>query len=84
MDIIASWSKPQSPWGVCGFLWLAYYYWNFISDSSTIIVPLTRLLCKQVYAYMLDVVEAFMVLKSSLSSGSVLQMLDFIQRLFVD
>jgi hypothetical protein len=41
-------------------------------------VPLTRLLCKQVYAYMLEVVEAFMVLKHNLSSGLVLQILDFI------
>jgi hypothetical protein len=60
-----------------GFLGLAGYYQKFIRDFGSIVVPLTRLLRKEVFAWTSEAAEAFAALKRALSSAPVLQMLDF-------
>ncbi|XP_066374518.1 uncharacterized protein [Miscanthus floridulus] len=72
VDTVASWLEPRSPRGVRGFLGLSGYYQKFIQDFGTIAAPLTRLLCKEAFAWTPEAAEAFSALNHALSSGPVL------------
>jgi hypothetical protein len=76
-EAVASWPEPRSVRGVRGFLGLAGYYCKCIRDFGSIAAPLTCLLRKEAFAWMLGAVNAFTTLKQTLSSRPVLQMPDF-------
>jgi hypothetical protein len=84
VEAVASWPEPRSARGIRGFLGLAGYYHKFIRDFSSIVAPLTRLLCKEAFAWTLEAAEAFAALKRALSTGPVLQMPDFSRQFIVD
>ena len=74
---VDSWLVPCSTHGLRGFRGLAGYYWNFIHDFSTIVAPLTWLLCKDAFSSMDEADAVFQMLKHALSMGPVLQMAIF-------
>ena len=74
---VAAWPSPRSAWGLRGFLGLAGYYWKFIWEFGLIVVPLTRLLRRDAFAWDTEAEEAFQALKRALTTGPVLQMPDF-------
>ena len=84
VEAVASWPEPRSARGVRSFLGHAGYYRKFIRDFGTIAAPLTRLLCKEAFAWTEEAAEAFAALKQALSTGPVLQMPDFERQFVVD
>jgi hypothetical protein len=84
VEAAASCPEPRSARGVRGFLGLAGYYHKFIRDFGSIAAPLTRLLRKEAFAWMPEAAEAFAALKRALSTGPVLQMLDFSRQFIID
>ena len=48
---VASWPTPWSAYGLRGFLGLSGYYQKYIHDFGIIAAPLTRLLCKDAFAW---------------------------------
>jgi hypothetical protein len=77
-------STPSSARGLRGFLGLAGYYRKYIRDFSTIAAPLTRLLHRDAFTRDEEATTAFQALKTSLTSGPVLQMSDFNKCFTVD
>jgi hypothetical protein len=74
---VASWPLLRSTRGLRGFLELARYYRKFIKDFGLITAPLTRLLRRDAFTWNDNATAAFDTLKHALTTGSVLQMLDF-------
>jgi hypothetical protein len=77
VEAVSSWSVPRSARGLQGFLGLAGYYRKFIRDFGVITAPLMRLLWHDAFAWDDDTQAAFQQLKTALTTGPVLQMLDF-------
>jgi hypothetical protein len=69
--------------GLRGFLGLAGYYRKF-RDFSLIAAPLTRLLHRDAFAWDREVEDAYQALKRALTTGPILQMLDFDKLFIVD
>ena len=81
---VATWPTPQSPRALRGFLGLAGYYRKYIRDFGLIAAPLTRLLCRDAFAWDAAATEAFQALQRALTTGPVLQMPDFDSPFVVD
>uniref|UniRef100_A0ACD5T6G6 Uncharacterized protein n=1 Tax=Avena sativa TaxID=4498 RepID=A0ACD5T6G6_AVESA len=81
---VATWPTPRSPRALRGFLGLAGYYRKFIRDFGLIASPLTRLLRRDAFTWDDEATTAFEALKGALTTGPVLQMLDFDRPFVVD
>jgi hypothetical protein len=81
---VAAWPPPQSPRALRGFLGLAGYYRKYIRDFGLNAAPLTRLLCRDAFAWDAEVNGAFQALQRALTTGHVLQMSDFDNPFVVD
>ena len=84
VEAVASWPVPRSAHALRGFLGLAGYYRKFIRDFEIIAAPLTRLLRRDAFAWDEDAETEFRALKGALTTGPVLQMLDFDKGFVVD
>ena len=69
---LAAWPMPQLPRALRGFLGLAGYYRKFIREFSLIALPLTRLLCRDAFAWDDEATTAFEALKGALTTGPIL------------
>jgi hypothetical protein len=79
-----SWPEPHSARALRGFLGLVGYYQKFIREFGIIAAPLTRLLRRDAFVWDDDAAMAFRTLKTALTTGPVLQMLDFDKPFTVD
>ena len=76
--------QPRSARGLRGFLGLAGYYRKFIQGFGVIAAPLTRLLRRDAFSWDEEAEAAFQALKGALTTGPVLQMLNFDELFMVD
>jgi hypothetical protein len=81
---VAAWPTPHSPRALWGFLGLTGYYQKFIWDFGLIASPLTCLLCCDAFAWDDEATAAFEALEGALTTGPVLQMLDFDRPFIID
>jgi hypothetical protein len=81
---IAAWPTPQSTRALRGFLGLAGYYRKYIRDFGLIAAPLTCLLRRDAFSWDAEATKAFQALQRALTTGPVLQMLDFDRPFVVD
>jgi hypothetical protein len=69
---VLAWPIPASVQVVQAFLGLAGYYRRFIRDFGAIIVPLTKLLCKEFFKWTTKAEDAFRTLQRALTIAPVL------------
>jgi hypothetical protein len=81
---VAGWLTPHSPRALRGFLGLTGYYQKFIRDFALIMSPLTRLLCRDAFAWDGEATAAFEALKGALMMGPILQTPDFTHPFIMD
>jgi hypothetical protein len=81
---VESWPELRSARALRGFLGLTGYYRKFIREFGIIAAPLTRLLRRDAFAWDDDAAMAFRALRAALTTGPVLQMLDFDKPFTVD
>ena len=73
VEVVMSWERPRSIFGIHSFLGLAGYYRRFIEDFSRLAAPMTRLTQKEVKFEWNDLCErAFEELKRRLTSAPIL------------
>ena len=73
VEVVMSWERPKSVFGIRSFLGLAVYYRRFIKDFSRIAAPMTRLTRKEAKIDWDDRCgEAFQELKRRLTSTPIL------------
>ncbi|KAL5790450.1 hypothetical protein ACOSQ2_005338 [Xanthoceras sorbifolium] len=81
---VREWPIPTTTKGVRGFFRLAGYYRKFISGFGAIAAPLTRLLTKEGFTWIVEAEQAFNKLKEVLSSSPVLRLPDFSQPFVIE
>ena len=73
VQTIQDWPEPHKVKDVLSFLGFTNFYHHFISDYSTIVIPLTRLTCKGILWNFTDAAQkSFQALKSAFTSAPVL------------
>jgi hypothetical protein len=76
---ILNWPPPTTIKQLRGFLGLTGYYRRFIKSYSSIALPLTDLLKKDMFKWDKDTAAAFILLQKAVSTTPVLALPDFIQ-----
>ena len=70
---VSNWKRPETPTEICSFLGLVGYYRRFIEKFYIIVVPLTKLIRKDVkFIWTDDCESAFLDLKVKLTMAPVL------------
>jgi hypothetical protein len=77
VSVVLEWPIPCTVRVVWGFLGQAAYYRWFIQGYDVITVPLTTLLCKEVFRWNPEAESTFRALQCALMTTPVLQLLDF-------
>jgi hypothetical protein len=78
--VIKSWPTPKNVKDIRSFLGLAGYYRKFVQNFGIISQPLTKLLKKgQAFVWLDDQQQAFLALKTALTSAPVLALPNFSQ-----
>ncbi|CAM9000550.1 unnamed protein product [Rhodiola kirilowii] len=74
---IQQWPQPKNIKQLRGFLGLTGYYRRFVHNYATIAAPLTNLLRKEAFIWSMDATQAFINLRTALSSTPVLTLPNF-------
>lgn len=82
--VVQDWPVPWSIKALKGFLGLTGYYIRFIKDYGKIARPLTDLFTKRKFAWSSQSTEAMNILKTALTTASILALLDFSQQFHVE
>ena len=84
IEAVQDWPQPRSVKALRGFLGLTGYYRRFIKNYGTIAAPLTALLKREAFLWSPAATEAFLALKTALTSGPTLELPDFSAPFIVD
>lgn len=84
VEAVEAWPRPQTAHALRSFLGLTYYYQKFIAGYGGVVEPLTALLKREVFAWTPEADEAFLALKSALTSAPILQLPNFTKRFVID
>lgn len=77
VEAIHKWKIPRSTRALRGFLGFSGFYRRFIKGYASIVAPLTRLLVKDQFYWLLEAHQAFDNLKSAICQAPILGLLDF-------
>ncbi|CAM8889943.1 unnamed protein product [Rhodiola kirilowii] len=83
VEAIQAWPLPANPKQLRGFLRLTGYYRRFVAHYANIVVPLTRLLRKDSFAWTSDATTAFQNLRMALLTTPTLALPDFSKQFVV-
>ena len=84
IEAVLNWSTPNSVKELRGFLGLTGYYCKFIKGYDTIAGPMTALLKKNAWGWILEADRAFCTLKEAMTRAPVLALPDFSQPFIVE
>lgn len=84
IEAVLNWSTPNSVKELRSFLGLTGYYCKFIKGYGTIAGPMTALLKKNAWGWILEADRAFCTLKEAMTRAPVLALPDFSQPFIVE
>lgn len=84
IEVVQAWLTPGAVRALRGFLELTGYYRKFNKEYGAVAQPLTQLLKKEAFIWMAEADHAFETLKRALMEGSMLQLPNFDQPLYID
>jgi hypothetical protein len=77
IEAMQDWPHPKTLKSLRGFLGLTRYYRKFVKNYGNISTPLTTLLKKNSFTWILAVAQDFQTLKMTMCTTPVLALLDF-------
>lgn len=83
IQAMVQWPTPQCIKGLHGFLGLTGFYQKFVRNYATIVLPLTDLLKKGNFQWSSSTQSSLDVLKSVMTSASVLVLPDFSKPFYI-